>query len=59
MRLSTLALLWCVLCGALTGWFVAGAVPTALRQPYLETNDFTLARSKDDLKRVTPSLWAF
>lgn len=59
MRLSTLALLWCVLCGALTGWFVAGAVPAALRQPYLEANDFTLARSKDDLKRVTPSLWWF
>lgn len=59
MRLSTLAVLWCVLCGALAGWFVAGVVPAALRQPYLDPHDFHLARSKDDVKRVTPSLWWF
>ncbi|MFN8824566.1 MAG: hypothetical protein ACK501_06345 [Planctomycetota bacterium] len=59
MRFSTLAVLWCVLSGALAGWFVAGVVPAALRQPYLDPHDFHLARSKDDVKRITPSLWWF
>jgi hypothetical protein len=59
MRLSTMAVLWCLLCGALAGWFVAGVVPEALRQPYLDPHDFHLARSKDDVKRITPSLWWF
>lgn len=54
-----MAVLWCVLCGALAGWFVAGVVPAALRQPYLDPHDFHLARSKDDVKRITPSLWWF
>lgn len=54
-----MAVLWCVLCGALAGWFVAGVVPAALRQPYLDPHDFHLARSKDDVKRITPTLWWF
>lgn len=54
-----MAVLWCVLCGALAGWFVAGVVPAALRQPYLDPHDFTLARQKGDEKRITPSSWWF
>lgn len=57
MRLSTLALVWCLFCGALTGAFVAGLVPNGLRHEALETEDFVLARQKGQEKRVTPSQW--
>lgn len=57
MRLSTLALVWCLFCGALTGAFVSGLVPNGLRHEALETEDFVLARQKGQEKRITPSQW--
>lgn len=57
MRLSTLALVWCLFCGALTGAFVAGLVPAGLRHEPLETEDFVLARQKGQEKRVAPGQW--
>ena len=57
MRPTALALCFLVVCGAVTGWLVAGLVPAALRQPHLETNDFVLARTTEQPKQVTPSQW--
>ena len=57
MRLSTLALVWCLFCGALTGAFTAGLVPSGLRGEPLETEDFVLARTKGQEKRITPTQW--
>lgn len=57
MRPSTLALGFYVLCGALTGWLVAGLVPVGLRTMELHAGDFKLARAADNPVEITDARW--
>ncbi len=59
MRFPLPALCFFVLCCAVTGWLVGGAVPAGVRDLQLHGQDFRLAPKADKPVEVTEARWLF